>query len=87
MTLNSFHFPDFSRRAKITARMIQSKHIAAAMPITPQFKPMASSTENTSRPPMVDAMETIIVNLMSPAARRPLESGPDMGKATVLNTL
>ena len=87
ITWKVFHFPDRSRSVNITARTTQSRHMAAAMPTTPQFRTTASRMENASRPPMVEAMDTTMVNLISPAARRPLESGPDMGKATVLNTL
>lgn len=34
-TSNAFHFPDFCRQTKITARITQSQTMATAMPITP----------------------------------------------------
>lgn len=67
--------------------MLQSKHIAKAMPITPKFKYIAKIMDKINLPNTVEAIDTIIVNFISPAALKPLLNGPENGKATVLNKL
>ncbi len=67
--------------------MLQSRHIANAIPITPRFIYTANIIENTNLPNTVEAIETIIVNLTSPVALKPLLNGPENGKATVLKIL
>ena len=67
--------------------IVQSKHIAKAIPITPILKYIAKLIENINLPKTVDAIETIIVYFTSPVALSPLLSGPENGNATVLNML
>lgn len=50
-------------------RMLQSRHIAKAMPMTPIFQTTANRIEKTSRTPMVVNKEMLVV---SPQAPRPL---------------
>lgn len=71
----------------MAARIVQSKHIANAIPITPIFKQIAKMIEKTNLASNVDAMDTIIVNFTSPAARNPLLKGPEIGYTIALNTL
>ena len=48
---------------------------------------MANIIEKMSRAKTVEAIDTIIVNLTSPAALKPVQSVPENGNATVLNRL
>ena len=57
--------------------IVQSKHIASAIPITPIFNPKAKINEKIKRPNTVEAMDTIIVYFTSPAALNPLDNGPE----------
>ena len=61
--------------------------MAKAIPMTPRFNPIAKINEKINLPKTVEAMETTIVYLTSPAARSPFDNGPENGKATVLKTL
>lgn len=79
ITRNSFHFPLRKRIQKNTARIIQSRHIASAMPVTPRSRQIPNSTENTTLQPIVEKMLTYIVYLTSPAARSPFASAPEKG--------
>ncbi len=69
ITRNVFHFPDFCRQKKITARIIQSQTIAMAIPITPIFRTIPKNQDSSRRTTIVDITETYMVNFTSPAAR------------------
>lgn len=61
--------------------------IPIATPITPQPSHNPNSDENRSRAAIVSVIDTIMVNLTSPAARSPLPSDPANGYAKALKML
>ena len=69
------------------ARIDQSAHIAKAIPITPRLNVIPNIIESIPLTMTVLKIDIIIVYLTSPVARNPLESGPENGKAIVLNRL
>ena len=68
------------------ARIDQSAHIAKAIPITPRFNVIPNIIESIPLTMTVLKIDIIVVYLTSPVARNPLESGPENGKAIVLNS-
>lgn len=58
-----------------------------ATPITPKFSQSPNKAENNKRAAIVSVIETIIVNLTSPAARSPFSREPANGYANPLKIL
>ena len=65
----------------------QSAAMAKATPMTPRSSQIPSATDRATRTTRVQNRDRYMVKVTSPAARIPLEKGPEMGKATALNRL
>ena len=68
-------------------RTVQSIHMAAARPSTPQGRTTLNSRDRASRNTMVVRMEIAVVKRTSPAALSPFPRESANGKANVLKVL